>query len=855
MSGTDREQGLTGLKVIEVARGMAAASAGKALADLGATVLKIEPPEGDPLRHWGPFPESRPDPEASALFAAMHAGKRGTVLDLVQPAGQERLAELAARADILVQDHAPASMAAHGLEYARLSAAHPGLVMLSITPFGLTGPHRDFAACELTLLHSGGWGWLSPGGLRDAALPPLKPFGQHASIQAGIHGAVAALAAQYGARTQGRGEHIDLSVQEVVAGMLEMNFVKFSYQGQVATRLGTHILAPWGFYPCRDGKILICVIEEDQWQRLIRMMGDPEWTKLEVFADTYSRGENGDFLDMNVAQWTADWNAMELFHALQRNRICAAPAFTYGQLSEEPHLRAREFWIEHEHPRLGRMRLPGAPWRLKRSWWGLRAPAPELGEADGEQVFPAPASAHRALPSACNAESATLAGGERADGAGARDAASDTASATAARPRAARSGSSAARSGSNGAMPPLPLAGVRVLDLSWVWAGPYCTMHLAHLGAAVIKIESALRSDLGRRFRIYPEGMAEGLNRSGYFNQWGQGKKSVAVNLSKPGGTELVKRLAAECDVVVDNFATGVLERLGLTAEAFHAVKPELIVASISGYGKTGPLARYMGYGPSIPPLGGLTSITGYADGDPREIGISYGDPNGGIHAALAIVAALWSRRRYGGGQAIEGSLWEAMLAVGQEGWAGHLMHAGYHPAGNRDPRWAPHNLFRCAGSDAWVAIACTDEVQWRALCAALECTALAGEARFRDVAARKANEDALDALIAAWVAPQERWAVTRRLQAAGVPAFPSLSAKDLVEDKHLNAREYFSRLPHPEVGVRVHTGIPWRLAHRPNGVRGAAPLLGAHTDEVLGDVLGMKADEIARLRQDGVLE
>jgi crotonobetainyl-CoA:carnitine CoA-transferase CaiB-like acyl-CoA transferase len=802
------EAGLRGLRVIEIARGMAAAFAGKVLADLGATVLKVEPPAGDPLRHWGPFPGGRPDPESSLLFAAVHAGKRSAVLDLESKPGQERLTEWASRADLLVHDVPPPEMAACGLDYVRLAEAHPGLVMLSISPFGLTGPRRDYAGCELTAIHSGGWGWLSPGGLSDPALPPLKPFGQQALIQSGIHGAVAALAAARAAQAGSLGEHIDLSVQEVVAGMLEMNLVKFTYAGEVATRLGSHLFGPWGFYPCRDGWIFLVCIEEDQWTRLVELMGRPEWAGLEVLADVYSRGQNSDFLGMNLSEWTAEWRVMELFHACQQRRICAAPVFTLAQLAEEPHLRDREFFVRQEQPGLGPLRLPGAPWRLERKWWALRGPAPALGEAGPtlDELLPS-----RSAPESRPCASASV---------------------------------------------PLPLEGVRVLDLSWVWAGPYCTMHLAHLGAEVIKIESGLRPDLGRRVRIYPPDVPEGLNTAGYFNQWGQGKKSVTVNLGTQEGVELVKRLAAHCDVVVDNFATGVTERLGLSPEAFQALKPGLIVASISGYGKTGPLSRYMGYGPSIPPLGGLTSVTGYADGAPREIGISYGDPNGGIHAALAIVAALYAQRNGNGGkgQVIDGSLWEAMVAVNVEAWAGHLANAGYRPMGNRDPRWAPHNLYRCAGEDAWIAIACTQESHWSALAEEMGQPGLARDACFRDVAARKANEDALDALIAAWVAPQERWELTRRLQKRAIPAFPSLSAKDLVEDEHLQARGYFARLPHAEAGVRAHSGIPWRLARRGNGVRRAAPLLGEHTLEVLSSLLGLSTDEIEELRRKQVL-
>jgi len=807
------EQGLEGIRVVELAQGMAASVAGKLMADLGATVLKVEPPGGDPMRHEGPFPGGRPGAESGGLFAALHAGKRSAVLDLSTEEGRARLAELAVRADILLHDYPPPRMAAAGLDYTRFSAANPRLVMLSITPFGQGGPYRDYAATDLTVIHGGGWAWLSPTASADTALPPLAPFGQNALIMAGVHGAVAALGAYTGALTHGRGEHIDLSAQEVVLSMLEMNLIRYTYQGLEASRVGIHLFGPWGFYPCQDGVIFLVVAEEDQWQRLKEFMGRPEWAELEVFGDIYLRGENADFLDRNLSEWTAEWKVMELFHACQQRRICVAPVSTYGQLAAEPHLRERGFFVEHEHPRLGKLTLPGAPWRLGKPWWALRGPAPELDEAKGalDGVLPA----RKVAPAANATATATITADGRA---------------------------------------PLPLEGVRVLDLTWVWAGPYCTMQLAHLGAEVIKVESVLRPDLARRIRIYPEGMEEGLNRAGYFNQYSQGKKSVRVNLAKREGVELIKRLARHCDVVVNNYATGVTERLGLTPEILHEVNPELIVASISGYGQTGPLREYMGYGPAIVPLGGLTSITGYDDGAPREVGISYGDPNGGIYTAYAICAALAARKRNGGGQTIELSLWEAMLCSGIEGWMGHLLDAGYRPMGNRDPRWAPHNVYRCAGEDRWIALAVTDDAQWRGLCEAIGRPALADDPRFHDLAARKTHEDELDALLAEWIAPLERWEATRRLQAAGVPAFPSMSNKDLTEDPHLAERQYFTRLTHPEVGVRTHGGIPWRLAHGPNGVRSPAPLLGAHTDEIMANLLELPPAEIARLKKNQVL-
>jgi len=368
-------------------------------------------------------------------------------------------------------------------------------------------------------------------------------------------------------------------------------------------------------------------------------------------------------------------------------------------------------------------------------------------------------------------------------------------------------------------------------------------------------VESPNRPDLLRRTNIVPEGMEPGLNRAGIFNQMGQGKKSVGINLSHPEGLELARRLAAVSDVVVSNFSTGVMERFGLGAEALHRINPELVVAAISGFGQTGPCKDYIGYGQAIVPLSGISSQTGYAGQGPAEVATAYGDPNAGITTAYAITAALTARAMHGGGQFIDVSLWEAMAATGFEGWINHALgNPPYPQMGNRDPVWSPHNCYRCAGEDAWVSIAVTEEAHWAALCQAMGQPALAGDARFRDAAARKAHEDRLDEIISVWCAARTAWEVTTCLQALGVPAFPSLDTRAVAEDKHLEARGYFGQAPHPEVGVRKHTGVPWRLRNRPSGVVGPAPLLGQHTDEVLKGVLGLDKAEIDRLRRDGIL-
>ena len=392
-------------------------------------------------------------------------------------------------------------------------------------------------------------------------------------------------------------------------------------------------------------------------------------------------------------------------------------------------------------------------------------------------------------------------------------------------------------------------------DFSWVWAGPYCTMHLAHLGAEVIKIESQTRLDLTRRLPLYPADMKPSVNRCALFNQWNQGKKSLLLNFTKPEGLAIAKELIRKSDVVVENFATGVMDHLGLGYEELKKIKPDIIMASISGYGHTGPQRHYMAYGPAVAPLTGLSSLTGYAEGPPQEVGISYGDPNAGINAAVAICAALAARQRTGQGQYIDVSLLEAMAALVPEGWMDYVMNGTQPPRrGNRDPWMSPHNCFRCAGEDEWVSIACGTDEEWQALCHVLGQPQLATDSRFRTARDRKANEDDLERLLTAWTEQRDKWEVTRVLQAAGVAAFPSMNSKDLAEDPHLNERGFFVRLPHAEVGVRTHTGIPWLLRHSPNGVRAPAPLLGQDTDQVMRAVLGYSDQEIVRLKEERVL-
>jgi crotonobetainyl-CoA:carnitine CoA-transferase CaiB-like acyl-CoA transferase len=566
---------------------------------------------------------------------------------------------------------------------------------------------------------------------------------------------------------------------------------------------------PWGMYECQDGLIFLVTPEEDQWERLVELMGNPEWTKWDIFAGRTNRIKNQDALKVYVEEWTRQWKVEDLFHAGQARRLCFAPVLTMAGLARQEQLQARDFFVDVSHPRAGTLPHLGAPYQLHDPWWKIRRPAPLLGEHNDEVLNTLPKSTS---PAKLSTQDSAL------------------------RTR-------------------LPLDGVRVADFSWVWAGPYCTMHLAYLGAEVIKIESRAHLDLMRRLPIAPKGIKPGIDSSGPFNQWNQGKKSIQLNLEKEEGIALAKALIQQCDVVIENFATGVMDGLGLGYEELKKLKPDLIMVSISGYGHTGPLKDYMGYGPAIPPLTGLSALTGHPGGPPQELGVSIGDPNAGINAAVAICAALAARKRTGRGQYIDVSLWGAATVLAAEGWMEYVMN-GVEPTrqGNRDVWMAPHNCFRCSGEDAWVAIACGTEKEWQALCREMGQAHLAEDPRFRTAHDRKAHENELDQLITAWTTQLDRLESTHRLQAAGVAAFPSMSSKDLAEDVQLNARGFFARRPHPGVGVQMHTGIPWLLTNAPNGVRSSAPLLGQHTDEVLRDVLGYADEDITRLKEQQIL-
>jgi benzylsuccinate CoA-transferase BbsF subunit len=403
----------------------------------------------------------------------------------------------------------------------------------------------------------------------------------------------------------------------------------------------------------------------------------------------------------------------------------------------------------------------------------------------------------------------------------------------------------------------LPLQGVRVVDFTWVWAGPYTTMLLASLGAEVIKIESEKRMDLGRRVVIWPlsdpEPHTVRTNQGPWFNALNLNKLGVTVNLGRTEGVDLVKRLVAVSDVVVENMRPGAMERAGVGYEALRRVNPHLVMLSSSARGASGPESQYAGYATVNHAIGGASYITGYADGPPST---TLGDVDlvNATTCAYAIVAALYHRAKTGEGQFIDFSQCEGVSSLIGETLLDYEMN-GRSPGrmGNADPFFAPHNVYPCWGVDRWLAIAVETDEEFAALAAVIGKAELAADPRFVDAGARKRNEAELDAVISDWTRVRDRDLIGEQLCRAGVAAAPSRNAEDLMHDPHLRARGAFVEVEHPEMGRREFVGVPWKMSGC-EVTAAAAPLLGEDNDYVFGGILGMEGAEVERLREDGVI-
>lgn len=801
---------LAGLRAIELGEGTSAPYAAKLLADYGAEVVKVEPPGGDPARRRGPFPGDRPDPEASGLFLYLNTNKYGVVLDLDSDTGRRQLELLLAQADILVSNLSTQRLAAMSAAPAVLRARHPALIIATITPFGADGPWAARRGDDLVIYAMGGLAYSTPG-MPDAAEelekePPLHPAGFPAETLAGLAAATAILSAVHQRARTGGGNHLELSQHATVATMQHRDVTTYSYRGGTYNRLLNPVTIgrmPNFYLPCKDGYVTIAAPMDLHWERLVEAMGNPPWALSADFATSTARSANWMELRRRLVEWTLELSGDELYALADARQLPFFPFYPVRKAVDSEHSRARESVVGL---RVGtrRARMPGAPFRMEKTPWALRRPAPRLGEHTEQilqQCSRAASSPSRALEQVRSA---------------------------------------------------LPLTGIRVLDLGQYIAMPYCTLWLAWLGAEVIAIESR-RHMTSRSAPPFAPGLEGNPDASGYYNLLYSSKKSCTVDMRTPGGRAVARRIAGAVDVMVDNFSTGVLEKLGLSYDEVAKENPGLIAVSCGAFGRSGPMKQARGLHSAVNLFSGVADVTGYPGGHPRILGGVLPDPLSGIYGAFAILAALHHRRRTGEGQFVDLAMYEAMMTLIPEAVI-DLDLNGRDPVriGNRDRLKVPHGIYRCREPESWIAISVDSDSEWQALCEAAGHNDWRADPRFRDVAARRAHAAEIDRVVDAWTRTLRVDEATTLLQSRGVAAGPVRRCDELLNDEILLQRGAIFATEHPVAGVRRQIGLPWKSDSSAFDYR-RAPLLGEHTRPVLSSLLGMDDDEYARLQAHGV--
>ncbi len=809
---------LAGYRVLDLADEKAL-YCGKLLADLGADVIKVEPPGGDPSRLLPPFYRDEVHPEKSLSYLYLNTSKRSITLDLTSGEGKSDFQRLAATAYMVLESFAPGHLKGLGLGYQELRGLNPGLIMTSVTGFGQTGPNRDFQSCDIVAQAMGGI--MSVTGYPED--PPNQMGARQAYYLASIHAAVGTLIALYHRERTGVGQQVDVSLQESCAAAFQPGIIYWDLRREVRRR-GDEVHRPGqGIHRCRDGYVAFHFGPRN-WVEFLRMLeeaGVEHDLHDEAWENPETRAAGRHHIDAICAEYCRRLTVEEVCERSQRNHLFSFPVFTAQNIADDPHLRHRDFFERIERSDLPQpITCPGVPYRLSMTPGRLRRPPPHIGEHDGE-IRAELAAGQRERPDLPTAIPAAAAGQA------------------------------------------LPLADVRVLDFSWFGVGPIATKIMADHGAEVIRVESEARLDSLRTAAPFPADKAGDINASGYFNNFNSSKLGITLNLNEPKSLEAVKGLAAISDVVAENFVPEVMRRYGLVYDELRKANPEIILASMPAVGLEGPSSYWGGLGSGIKAIAGLSSLTGFSNRPPIGPAGSYPDfvINSG-QAAVAILAALLYRRRTGRGQRIEVAQYEATVSVSDTAILEYAANGRLpEPNANRSPVAAPHGAYRCradsseAEDDRWCAIAVFTMAQWLAFRRVLGDPFWAERPEFATLADRLAHQDELDQLVSEWTREHAAQEVMYRLQAVGVPAGVVQTNEDLLEnDAHLRARGYYVYLDHLEVGRLANEGAPFKLSATPGGPRWAAPLLGQHNEHVLRTILGLSEEEINQMAVDGAI-
>jgi crotonobetainyl-CoA:carnitine CoA-transferase CaiB-like acyl-CoA transferase len=795
------ETGLAGLRVLDFSSQIAGPYCAKLLRDGGADVIAVEPPGGNPLRRQT---ASGADPgEAdSALFSFLRAGTQS----MVGARGDAHVEALLAEADLVIEAYGLETDPDVRLDVAALRGANPALVVLSITPYGTSGPWAGRAATEFTLQAE--CGSIAVRGLMGAE--PYQAGGRIAEWAAGVYGAVAALPAVLRAHGTGRGAHVDLSILETA------NMV-FSNYSETMNRLmnGSVEEAPHAFLaptvetpsiePAADGYVGFCTNSCQQFSDFLVMIERADLQDDEALAQFACRLMLfGEWTGI-MREWLSKKTTAEIIELASLLRIPVAPICNGETVLGHEQLVNRGVYAPDAE---GRFEQPRRPYRIDDVDPPAPGPPPKLDPGAAPR-FPA---REAALPRFADDEEA------------------------------------------------LPLEGLRILDLTAWWAGPAATQLLACFGAEVIHVDST----------VHPDGLRlVGGMFAGHYDSWWEAsthflhantnKQDITLDVSKPEGLALLERLIGECDAVVENFTPRVLQNFGLSWERVQELNPQALLMRMPAFGLSGPWRDRPGFAQTMEQLSGLAWVTGHPDDQPR---IPRGpcDPVAGMHAAFALLVALARRERSGRGHLVESTMVESALNIAAEQvleWSAYGRRLERH--GNRSTLAAPQGLYECAegetATDKWLALSVASNAQWRALRELLGEPAWAMDSALDSLAGRRKAHDELDARLREWTAGRDRDELLALLRARDIVASPVVNACRLLRSiPQLHARHYFEAPEHPVVGRMPLPGLPFRLSGVERWLRTPAPTLGQHNREVLGNLLGVSDETLASLEREGII-
>jgi len=795
---------LSGIKVLDLSQAIAGPFASRLLADLGADVVRVEDPGSpDPMRQEQ---DGIPADETRLMFEFLNWNKRSIELNLSSPEGKEVLRELVQTCHIMFESYQPGYLASLGLEYEQLQAWNPALVLVSVTPFGQSGPYSGFNDSDLVLQAMSGIMRIS--GRVDR--PPLKHGLDQSYFCAGLNAAYVALAAYFAALRQGIGEHVDLSIHECLVSELVMNQPMYTFAGVIQNRRAV-VQDPFAGEPIavKNGYVSFQTGGGSPIQTLADVFGDDRFRNPDYARGVY-RIEHADRINAEVSQMIGPMDAREAFLKAAEHRLLAGFVQTAENLLTCPQLQERGFFVDMEVDNLGWFKFPGRVLSLSGGIASKPKPAPRMGEHT-QQVL------QELL------------------------------------------GTTPAHKDSHAAKAELPLKGIRVLDLSTVFAVPYLGGLMADLGAEVIKLESPTRVDQSRKPTTGPylnnSPGDEPWNEAGIFYVLNRGKKSVVIDLSQEEGRAILRDLVEKVDVLLENFTPRVLRKWGLGYDELRKINPRLILLSNTGYGQTGPWANFPTQGTTLECTMGIANYTGYRDDKPWKVGQSYPDFLACWSGLIGVFAALIERERTGLGQAIDISMYEIGVSLVTRALLHYQLSGNELPRiGNEDFAFVPSNLYRSRGEDQWVALTVKSDGQWHALARMIGDPILMDESLGR-LSERHRRRHEIDKAIENWTASQANVEVMEKLQAIGIACGALFNARDLLLDGHLRARGFYEVVCHPQpIGNKPLIGRPYRLRNRQVRIAGPAPKYGQHNREILTGLLRYDSDRIAHLYGQGVV-